>query len=71
MQLAEGYRAGDEQIVRLVEGLTIWCVPVLNVDGYLHTWTPGGRNWRKNRRDNGDGSFVRVIAPILRARVCP
>jgi hypothetical protein len=63
VQLAEGYRAGDEQIVRLVEGLTIWCVPVLNVDGYLHTWTPGGRNWRKNRRDNGDGSFVRVVVP--------
>ena len=33
-------------------------MPVLNVDGYLWTFADGGaRNWRKNRRDNGDGSF--------------
>lgn len=31
-------------------------VPVLNQDGYEHSWTTD-RYWRKNRRNNGDGTF--------------
>ena len=56
-ELVEGYIAGDPEIVALMDTLVFVATPVLNVDGYLWTWTPTGRNWRKNRRDNGDGSF--------------
>lgn len=56
-ELIEGYAAGDQEIVQLMDALVFVATPVLNVDGYLHTWTATGRNWRKNRRDNGDGSF--------------
>ena len=56
-ELIEGYAAGEPEIVELMDSLVFVATPVLNVDGYLHTWTATGRNWRKNRRDNGDGSF--------------
>ena len=56
-ELVEGYLAGDPEIVALMDTLVFVATPVLNVDGYLWTWTETGRNWRKNRRDNGDGSF--------------
>jgi len=56
-ELVERYAAGEPEIVEIMDSLVFVATPVLNVDGYLHTWTPSGRNWRKNRRDNGDGSF--------------
>ncbi len=56
-ELVERYAAAEPEIVELMDSLVFVATPVLNVDGYLHTWTPTGRNWRKNRRDNGDGSF--------------
>jgi len=34
----------------------VWVIPVENPDGYQYTFTTD-RFWRKNRRDNGDGSF--------------
>jgi hypothetical protein len=34
----------------------IWVIPVENPDGYQYTFT-NERFWRKNRRDNGDGSY--------------
>ncbi len=34
----------------------IWVIPVENPDGYQYTFTTE-RLWRKNRRDNGDGTF--------------
>ena len=34
----------------------IWVIPVENPDGYQYTFT-NDRFWRKNRRDNGDGTF--------------
>jgi len=58
-QLLEGYDT-DPAIRRLVRKVEWLVVPVVNVDGYVHTWSnPMGleRFWRKNRRDNGGGAF--------------
>lgn len=44
----------------LVNNRRICFVPVVNPDGYFYnqsTNPDGGGNWRKNRRNNGDGSF--------------
>lgn len=47
----------DAAVKADVDNLQIWIVPVVNPDGYAFT-TPGGdRYWRKNRRNNGDGTF--------------
>ncbi|TKJ33394.1 hypothetical protein CEE39_04010 [bacterium (candidate division B38) B3_B38] len=46
----------DPEIKRMVDNSEVWIVPMLNPDGLeysIHTF----RWWRKNRRDNGDGSF--------------
>ncbi|MDH5406542.1 MAG: M14 family metallopeptidase, partial [Candidatus Aminicenantes bacterium] len=46
----------DPEIKRMVDNSEVWIVPLLNPDGLeysIHTF----RWWRKNRRDNGDGSF--------------
>jgi len=40
----------------LLDKLTLHVVPVLNPDGYVYTWT-NDRYWRKNRRNNGEGSY--------------
>jgi len=40
----------------LVDNVEWFMMPILNVDGYVYTWTTD-RWWRKNRRDNGDGTF--------------
>lgn len=38
--------------------LRIWIVPIVNPDGFVYTWaSPANRYWRKNRRNNGDGTF--------------
>ena len=53
--LVEQYDA-DPEIKRMVDSSEVWIVPMLNPDGLeysIHTF----RWWRKNRRDNGDGSF--------------
>lgn len=50
----------NPDIAELVNTLEIWFVPIINVDGYVYNEliSPGGGGmWRKNRRDNGDGSF--------------
>jgi hypothetical protein len=46
---------GDPAIRALIDAREIWCVPVVNPDGYAYGG-PGGL-WRKNRRPNADGSF--------------
>jgi len=54
--------ATDEEIRTLVDSVVFYIVPVLNPDGYVHTWPVangggGERYWRKNRRLNSGGSF--------------
>jgi len=48
--------ASDPRIATLLENVTLYVAPVINPDGYVHSWTTD-RLWRKNRRDNGDGTF--------------
>jgi carboxypeptidase T len=45
----------EGDVTRLVNYTEVWIVPVLNPDGFLHSWTDD-RLWRKNRRENGDGT---------------
>jgi hypothetical protein len=57
--LLENYTTRDD-IKALVNNLEMYFVPCINVDGYKYNETTnpdGGGFWRKNRRDNGDGSY--------------
>lgn len=53
--LLENYTT-DTRIRNLVDSGEIWIVPLLNPDGHQYSVT-SDRLWRKNRRNNGDGSF--------------
>lgn len=53
--LLERYES-DPRVRGLVDSLEIHLVPVSNPDGYVYTWT-NNRLWRKNRRNNGNGTF--------------
>ncbi len=46
----------DPYIQELVDRCEWYIVPVMNPDGYVYTHT-SNRLWRKNRRNNGDGTF--------------
>ena len=46
----------DPGLQSCMNHLQIWIIPVLNPDGYAYTASTD-RFWRKNRRDNGDGTF--------------
>lgn len=57
--LLENY-ASSEEIRYLVDNLELYFIPVANPDGYEynHSYAPiGGGDWRKNRRNNGDGTW--------------
>lgn len=57
--ILEHYDSAPE-IKYLVDNTEMYFVPCLNPDGYIYneTTNPGGGGmWRKNRRDNGDGTF--------------
>ena len=57
--LLENYDS-DPEIQQLVDATEMYFVPVINPDGYEynHLQDPnGGGMWRKNRRNNGDGSM--------------
>lgn len=50
----------DPWVTAIVDSTELWFVPILNPDGYEYnreTYPGGGGMWRKNRRDNGDGTF--------------
>ena len=46
----------DQKVKQLVDSREIWIVPLVNPDGLEYSRTYD-RNWRKNSRDNGDGTF--------------
>lgn len=46
----------DPEVAALRDRYWFLVVPIANPDGYRYTWTTD-RVWRKNRRDNGDGTF--------------
>lgn len=48
--------ATDPRIKRMVNASEIYVVPVVNPDGFQYAWL-ADRFWRKNRRNNGDGTF--------------
>ena len=48
--------ATDPAIRSLIDGGEIWIIPLLNPDGHQYSVTDN-RLWRKNRRNNGDGTF--------------
>ncbi len=57
--LLENY-ATNSDIRNLVDNTEMYFVPVFNVDGYQYNITTdpnGGGMWRKNRLNNGDGSY--------------
>ena len=57
--LLENYET-DEEIQRIVDHTELYFVPVINPDGYAYnesTNPNGGGMWRKNRRNNGNGSY--------------
>jgi hypothetical protein len=56
--LLENY-ATDPKIKTIIDNTELYFVPCLNPDGYLYniaTNPGGGGMWRKNLRDNGDGT---------------
>lgn len=57
--LLENY-ATDADLRYLVNNTELYFIPCLNPDGYIYNQTTnpqGGGFWRKNRRNNGDGSY--------------
>ena len=54
-RLLGGYDS-DPGLRDLIDRTEILIVPVVNPDGYVYTWT-SNRYWRKNRRNNGGGSW--------------
>ncbi len=57
--LLENYGTNDE-VTYLVDNLELYFLPVMNPDGYEYNRTTnpsGGGMYRKNRRNNGDGTF--------------
>lgn len=53
--LLEGY-GNDPAVTAWVDDLEIWVLPNHNPDGTDHMFDVNS-NWRKNRRDNGNGTF--------------
>ncbi|MEM7105825.1 MAG: M14 family zinc carboxypeptidase [Bacteroidota bacterium] len=57
--LLENYGT-DDFATYIVDNTELYFIPCINPDGYIYNEVnnpAGGGLWRKNRRDNGDGSF--------------
>jgi hypothetical protein len=46
----------DDKVTEIVDGREVWIVPMVNPDGYQYVRDYYDM-WRKNRRDNGDGTY--------------
>lgn len=60
-ELLENY-GKDPETKKLLDNRVFWLVPMLNVDGKIYDFKKGdgamqGADWRKNRHDNGDGTY--------------
>ena len=53
-RMLRGY-GSDGRITDVVNNVRNVFVPLVNPDGYVYTWNVN-RDWRKNRRNNGDGT---------------
>jgi hypothetical protein len=50
----------DPEITDIINNRELWFVPIINPDGYVYNQTKyplGGGMWRKNRKNNGDGTY--------------
>ncbi|MBI5215848.1 MAG: immune inhibitor A [Ignavibacteriae bacterium] len=57
--LLQNYGTNDEATY-LVNNRQMYFIPVMNADGYVYNQTTnpsGGGMWRKNRKNNGDGTY--------------
>jgi hypothetical protein len=54
-RLLDGY-GSDAEITRILDTVAIHFIPISNPDGYIYSWD-SERFWRKNRRNNNDGTF--------------
>ena len=55
--LVRGYGI-DPRLTSLLDQVQFVITPVVNPDGYFYSWqNTNNRFWRKNRRNNGDGTF--------------
>ncbi len=57
--LTDNY-GSDPEVTDILDGRELYFLPVVNPDGYVYNETTspdGGGMWRKNRRDNGDGTY--------------
>lgn len=55
-----GNYGADPEATYLIDNREMWFILVINADGYAYNDmnSPGGGGmWRKNRRDNGDGTY--------------
>ena len=57
--LASNYGT-DPEVTWLLDNRELYVVPIVNPDGVIYneqTYPDGGGMWRKNRRNNGDGTY--------------
>jgi murein tripeptide amidase MpaA len=54
-RLVRGYDT-DPEVHALLDAVTFYVAPIINPDGFVWAWEED-RMWRKNRRNNGDGTY--------------
>ena len=59
LSYVSGWRSNDQAVKRLLKTTELWFVPVVNPDGYQHTFD-AERLWRKNLRDNNQDGEITI-----------